>query len=145
MARPRIDLTGSKFGALRVFVSLGKGWWWCDCDCGGIRFLQHDEVRRKRTCGQDHRAPSRTPIGTRSGRLVVVEGSGSWVTCECECGNLLEMRSSTLKHRASCGCSRDGTSLRKGTAYDAASRRVFARKQYDAKARGLSFTLTQEE
>lgn len=62
MARPLIDLTGRKFGALTVVERYGtdhhgKVTWKCDCDCGYWTIVRGNNLAtgNTRTCGRDCR------------------------------------------------------------------------------------------
>ena len=53
MSRRLIDLTGKKFGTLTVIEYLGKSTWLCRCDCGTMKKVKGDNLRRGhvKTCG----------------------------------------------------------------------------------------------
>ena len=82
-----IDLTGQKFGKLKVIERdfskpKGKAYWICKCDCGTIKSIVGTDLRSGRTsscgCGialaaRNHK---RKLEGERFGRLTVIADSG---------------------------------------------------------------------
>lgn len=119
MARNGIDLTGQRFGMLKVLEkaeSSPKGGrrWLCQCDCGGKKVVLSSNLRRGTTksCGC---LTSSDLTNSKVGRLTVIEklneqdASRCWLwRCQCECGNEIKVRSSTLRKNEieSCGCKR---------------------------------------
>jgi hypothetical protein len=118
------DHTGRKFGRLTALYSIPerqgeKIMWACRCDCGQITtaIASHLTGGRIRSCGclqrewaSEHTFKDRK--GQVFGRLTVLEDTGKrknraviW-RCRCECGNIVEKLSTTLKNIASCGCYR---------------------------------------
>lgn len=132
-----IDLTGKTFGHLTVLENLGKlngakeYSWRCQCDCGQETIVKGISLRSGNTksCGchkydgiKRYNAmqseSAKIPIGTRFGKLIVVEDLGfapsyngaeknrRWYRCKCDCGNLKDYNGNSLKNgqRTSCGC-----------------------------------------
>lgn len=43
----RIDLTGKRFGRLTVIEYAGKSKWLCKCDCGTVKAMNGEGLRKK--------------------------------------------------------------------------------------------------
>lgn len=127
-----IDLTGQKFGKLLVISKdINKktnsgSYWICKCDCGKIKSVKSSSLRRGeiQSCGclrnqrvaEIKKQESEKLIGQRFGKLVVLsrsekKGSGGelYWNCQCDCGNIVEVRGHSLKRKdgnqtVSCGC-----------------------------------------
>ena len=128
-----IDLTGNKYGKLTVLYRDAErktnsgSYWVCQCDCGKIKSVKSSSLRNGeiQSCGclrnekvaQYKKQQSEDEmIGKRFGKLVVQKrsekkGSGGelyWF-CQCDCGNIIEVRGHNLKRKdgnqtVSCGC-----------------------------------------
>ena len=128
-----IDLTGNKYGKLTVLYrdterkTNSGSYWVCQCDCGKIKSVKSSSLRNGeiQSCGclrnekvaQYKKQQSEDEmIGKRFGKLVVQKrsekkGSGGelyWF-CQCDCGNIIEVRGHNLKRKdgnqtVSCGC-----------------------------------------
>ena len=128
-----IDLTGNKYGRLTVLhkdnerKSNSGSYWICKCDCGNTKSIKSSSLRRGeiQSCGclrnekvaQSKKQQSENEmIGKRFGKLIVQKRSekkGSngelyWL-CQCDCGNIIEVRGHSLKRKdenrtVSCGC-----------------------------------------
>lgn len=125
---PRLDLKGQKFTRLLVLEDVGRNkhkqvLWECRCDCGKLTVVVATQLRQGKTqscgCLQKEKASQNTSkdlIGKRFGRLKVLDEHGvkesedgsrrRWWTCQCDCGNVTEVRTSSLTngHTQSCGC-----------------------------------------
>lgn len=119
-----LDLTGQRFGKLVVlgidednkYNSSHKIQWKCQCDCGQICYKTTDSLKKPVKAANTQKACSKScgssiPIGTRFGRLVVLENIFEANTqtkskCQCDCGNIIITASYRLKNGAtkSCGC-----------------------------------------
>lgn len=128
----KLDLTGQRFGKLVVIESAescnGKTRWRCKCDCGNEKIAYTASLRcgQTKSCGcikQDglkkynlaQSEANKIPIGTRFGKLVVIEDIGfkphveghqrRFYKCQCDCGNICEASGNQLKgnHKKSCG------------------------------------------
>lgn len=116
--------------------SKGKILWSCQCSCGTIKDIRGSDLRSGKTlsCGclrnnrvRESKKSIQPKIGYREdltgqifNRLTVLEfdeettlinrqtgkGKFSWWKCQCECGNIVSVRSTQLKnnHTKSCGC-----------------------------------------
>lgn len=119
-----IDLSGSRVGSLMVLGPgqklYGSAAWVCQCDCGAVKTIAGDSLRRgaSKSCGCKRSAiTSKRSVkdltGRRFGRLLVDGRSGSirrkavW-RCLCDCGAATEVVSDKLLsgHTSSCGCAR---------------------------------------
>ena len=128
-----IDLKGQVFGRLRVIEkdqtkkSSSGSYWICQCECGKIKSIKSSSLRRGEiiSCGcyrieQAAKAKKEQSeqemINKRFGKLVVQarserKGSGGelyWI-CQCDCGNIIEVRGHSLRRKdenrtVSCGC-----------------------------------------
>lgn len=130
------DITGEKFGKLTVINCAGKldgknYFWNCQCDCGQIKPILGTSLRNGNTkscgCGkfdgfkkhnEQQTQETLIPIGTRFGKLIIVQSIGykpqyegavknrMWYLCQCDCGNICETHGNLLKSNAkiSCGC-----------------------------------------
>ena len=110
------------FGDLTVIdldhVDTNKATYWrCRCTCGNETVVRRDSLVSGRTtsCGCRKRGVERENlIGNKYGFLTVIDFDSNsdhrhkeayWV-CECDCGNVVTVRGSSLKsgHTKSCGC-----------------------------------------
>jgi hypothetical protein len=150
-----IDLTGQRFGKLVAISRAENGKnnstrWNCLCDCGNKTVISFTGLIRDRVesckCEKDL-------IGNRYGKLKVLEKSDKiyrkkwplWI-CQCGCGNVVEVRESSLKcgDIKSCGCSHKDIP-RKLLPGVWGFNQVFSRYQRRARRRGINFSLTEEE
>lgn len=128
----KLDLTGQRFGKLTVIESAescnGRTRWRCKCDCGNEKIAYTASLRcgQTKSCGcmrQDglkkynlaQSEANKIPIGTRFGKLVVIEDIGfkpyveghqrRFYKCQCDCGNICEASGNQLKgnNKKSCG------------------------------------------
>lgn len=116
------DLTGRRFGKYTVLCRADNHinpcghtnvMFLCECDCGMRRVVPANDLRKGncRSCGCRRFTESRK--GQRFGRLEVisdrkikdVDGRGKWL-CQCDCGNMCLVRTSSLTSgfTRSCGC-----------------------------------------
>lgn len=115
--RSLVDITGEKYGRLLVLKLLSKrrqnhyAMWECRCDCGNISNVAGSDLRAGgvNSCGCLRIIDL---VGQRYGKLIVLEltsdksrGSTIW-KCRCDCGNIVFIPSSSLRHNRtkSCGC-----------------------------------------
>ena len=122
-----IDLTGQRFGRLLVIhrdleskSNQPGAKWICRCDCGKEISVPAGRLKTGQTksCGcQRNKSVSNTPynlIGERFGHWTVLRkdpaksGDGSYFFCQCDCGNIKSISSSSLRNgfSTSCGCQR---------------------------------------
>jgi hypothetical protein len=114
------DLTGKRFGNLTVLYFSGhkqksrlRRYWHCKCDCGEELDVEISSLTSGHTksCG----CLSKNDLtGRRFGKLTVIEKDNYWskeygattYECECDCGNIKYIRSSSLVtgNIRSCGC-----------------------------------------
>lgn len=117
----KIDLTGQKFGKLTVikedepyYTSGGNKQikWICECECGNFISVTSSNLRNGNTesCGCI-RLPNLA--GKRFGKLTAISNCGKkgtlhYYTCQCDCGNIVDVRASQLIRGIvkSCGCLR---------------------------------------
>lgn len=123
------DLTGRKFGKLTVrcldeerTAQTHKGYWICDCECGGVKSIRADSLTSGKTtsCGCVLAAsrvgpkPSmmRDLTGQRFGKLQAIKPDDSitnrsqgiyWI-CQCDCGNTSSVRSADLVNGKTKSC-----------------------------------------
>ena len=114
-------LEGQRFGRLTV-IKRENNKWKCQCDCGNITFVDTNHLNQGHTqsCGclqkeKTSEASKVNRIGQTYGLLTVIEQDMEksypkcvvW-KCQCECGNIISVRSNNLVtgDTISCGCSR---------------------------------------
>lgn len=130
----KLDITGKKFGRLTPLYATternnqGLILWECQCDCGKIVKLPGSYIKRGRvlSCGclksdmlteRNIQSGIQIQIGDQFGLLTVIQKLGlrkqnsrdsqeSWSLCQCQCGNIIEVRDNNLKTGTtkSCGC-----------------------------------------
>lgn len=115
--RPRLDLTGDRYGKLTVIGRApdigGQAAWLCHCDCGNDTVVRMCDLRSGHTksCGCLARRQDLT--GRTFGRLTVMKRAGilgksaAWL-CSCTCHNEIVVRADNLLSGStrSCGCLR---------------------------------------
>ena len=130
----KINITGMQFGRLQVKGESkkrdcsGNVYWECACSCGTThvaagRLLRNGEIV---SCGCYHReiAGKSQQIdltGKRFGRLLILQRgktslvNGSYWICQCDCGNLKEIRQNSILQglTKSCGCLNKNTDKRR--------------------------------
>lgn len=127
-----IDLTGQTFGKLTVIDCAGKidgrrYFWNCKCECGNIKAILGTSLRNGNTksCGcnrskglvdynKQQSQEAMIPMGTRFGKLVVIEDLGMrpqveghnrrWYKCQCDCGEIKEVMGNLLKQGQTQSC-----------------------------------------
>lgn len=117
------DLTGKRFGRLVVEKRCeDSSKWICKCDCGNTTIVDtnHLNAGHTRSCGclqkdRTHEACFRDLIGEKFGLLTVLgldteksEPKKKYWICQCECGTIKSIRSTSLisGDTQSCGCLR---------------------------------------
>lgn len=115
-----IDLTGQKYNKLTVIERVESknrhSQWRCLCECGNETIVSSDKLKNGHTksCGCERNKNKIDLIGQKFGKLTVIADSGKrhngsmiW-TCQCECGNIKDVRADALKAGTtiSCGCLR---------------------------------------
>ena len=123
-----IDLTGQRFGRLTVIKKDAErktktgSYWICQCDCGKVKSIRSASLRDGsiQSCGcfrKEYLSKLKTEdlTGLKFGKLTVLTQSINrtndnrikW-TCQCECGNIVDVNAKDLKsfHTTSCGCIR---------------------------------------
>ena len=130
MAKPRLDVTGRRFGRLvaqEVIGSTHRGTVWrCICDCGNTKVVPIKDLRTGHTksCGCLNREKGwRGPIAVAQGNLIDMTGQqvgrlyvchlvrivgrrAAYWFCQCECGKTTVVRGDMLRKGEiqSCGC-----------------------------------------
>lgn len=119
-----VDLEGQVFGKLTVVEFAGyknhKALWLCLCECGNDKIILSDSLKSGKTkscgCFGNPSANKRTAdlTGQVFGKLTVVEFAGyrkrddgrnrAYWTCECRCGNTIEINSRNLMSGNSACC-----------------------------------------
>lgn len=116
-AKKHTDLTGKRYGRLVVMGSVrseeGRLMWQCQCDCGNVCAKTAGVLNAGlvSSCGCIRKSRA-VKVGDKYGRLTALEPTEKrscraiiW-KCRCECGNIIETRSTLLKNgqATSCGC-----------------------------------------
>ena len=120
-----LNLIGQRFDRLTVLEktdkrSCGSIVWKCQCDCGNICERSSNVLKRKQqhhSCGcfnheQISTLSKKDLTNMRFGKLIALEPtekrSGTCIVwkCQCDCGNIIEVRSNSLTtgNTSSCGC-----------------------------------------
>lgn len=98
--------TGQRFSRLVVLFRLGQKVT-CLCDCGKRVIVKRSNLGSGHTksCGCLHYGEPYI-VGKRFGRLVIVSVCGIRRTCQCDCGNVCNVRVDSLGQGTtlSCGC-----------------------------------------
>lgn len=116
------DITNQRFGRLVAIKptpnrdAQGSIIWECQCDCGNLTQVSTHALTGGNTascgrCGYRNHIISKKLIGQTFGKLKVIEktlrqdlnGEFFW-KCQCECGNLTEVRTSALTSGGTCSC-----------------------------------------
>lgn len=130
----KIDIAGQRFGKLVALEPTEKRKnglivWKFRCDCGNIHEIPGAWARagNSKSCGceknkglvkynQEQSEKNKIEIGTRFGKLIVIEDLGlkehveghnrRYYKCKCDCGNEIEVFGYCLKsgNTSSCGC-----------------------------------------
>ncbi len=168
-----IDLTGKKFGKLKVvkkdeeYSKKYKGgccYWECKCDCGETKSVRSDVLRKgiSKSCGC---TLNHVKIGDKIGKLTVTKklgkihprknnkgrGNSIYWECKCDCGSnkiiILSSHSIREGNHKSCGCllNPKGDKHPCYTGYKKLSGRFFNRIKVGAEKRGLEFNVTKEQ
>ena len=116
------DFMGRRFGRLVVIDraendKFGHRHWVCKCDCGNIKIVKADSLKRGHTqsCGCLHSEVVHSMkfidlTGQKFGKLTAesyhAESGKVYWKCKCDCGNYTTVVSQNLKngHTQSCGC-----------------------------------------
>lgn len=118
-----IDLTGKRFGKLTVLYrngqnKCGQAIWHCKCDCGREKDIVGTSLRKGLTtsCGCNKgQYQVKDLTGQKIGHLTILERAPNKIRngrsfvrwkCKCDCGNIIEVTSSSLRsgNTQSCGC-----------------------------------------
>lgn len=120
-SKPRVDLTGKKFGRLTPKEYVKGGKWICECECGNIIIVDTRNLNSGHTkscgCLQKEKASQNTydMSNYEDDNIKVLSRDGSdeqqiamW-KCLCKnCGNIFSTRGSSIRagYTKSCGCVR---------------------------------------
>lgn len=108
------NLLNQRFGMWTVIapaeIKNGVMYWLCRCDCGTVKAVSANNLKRGYSTCCGCVAPGRRSklIGAQFGKLTVISySSGEW-KCKCDCGNTIFAKSSKLLcgDITSCGCDR---------------------------------------
>ncbi len=147
MGRPRIDMSGKRFGKLVAMSPLkaaasGTIYWRCKCDCGNISTTDGTKLRKglTKSCGCLRRK-LKNEVGKKFGRLTVIglnriDKYAHW-NCKCLCGRELVVTGRNLRtnNTESCGCIRSENAGR-----NAAIRRYIKHAREDDRRFSLSIS-----
>lgn len=112
------DLTGKKFGYWTVLErdkekhNTRDVRWICQCECGTIKSVLGKYLRNQKSisCGCSKKIDL---TGQRFGKLLVLETLYNYdgrkratYKCQCDCGNIIYVKSASIYKTFSCGCSR---------------------------------------
>ena len=109
-SKPKIDLTGQKFGDLTVIDYAGHGKWNCQCSCGNTTTVFTSNLKNglTKSCGHrrnEKRKPTIDLTGQKFGDLTVIDyaGHGKW-NCRCSCGKTTTVVTTSLKNGMTKSC-----------------------------------------
>lgn len=109
------DLSGRSFGKWSVVKRVknstaSKGArYLCRCECGTEKevFGKHLRNGKSKSCGCSHK---KDWVGFRNGSLEVVSvdnrDDSTRLICRCDCGNVVDISTTSIYKQVSCGCSR---------------------------------------
>lgn len=108
------NLLNQRFGMWTVIAPAesrnGVMYWLCRCDCGTVKAVSADNLKRGYSTCCGCVAPGRRSklIGARFGKLTVISYSNGEWKCKCDCGNTICAKSGKLLcgDITSCGCDR---------------------------------------
>ena len=102
--RPKIDLTGQKFGDLTVIDYAGNKKWNCRCSCGKTTtvFTYNLQSGSTKSCGHNRRIDL---TGQKFGDLTAINyaGDGKW-NCQCSCGKTTTVATGALRSGGTKSC-----------------------------------------
>src|SRR5690606_4377246 len=114
---PSIDISGHQFGEWTAVVYAGNSMWLCRCSCGVERNVRGSDLRKgaSRCCGAAQHKNLKAPVGSRWGKLVVVDRLNKKAVCMCDCGGTRDVYASQLTSGQSvcCGCTLTGRRLQR--------------------------------
>ena len=100
-------MLGSTFRDLTVIKDLGNDRWLCRCKCGVTREVRGYDLRHPFS-DNAYKCKHAFNLGEKFGKLTVIgRKTGGICVCQCECGNIKEVRIGNLLNGSttSCGCS----------------------------------------
>ena len=118
-SKPKVDLTGKKFGRLTPQYYIKGGKWHCICDCGNELDVDTRNLNSNHTqscgCLQKEKASNNVKdmTGYEDENFIVLERDGSskqgtaYWKCLCKhCGNIFTTKGSNIRSKEiqSCGC-----------------------------------------
>lgn len=123
------DCIGKNFGMLTILDEFHKEntnkpiYCKCKCSCGNEKIILKSNIihNKSKSCGCVSKKYNDINIGDVFSRLKVIEKSnrtdkyyGKYWLCQCECGNIVEVKDIRLKegHTKSCGCLQKETMLK---------------------------------
>lgn len=126
MAQKLIDISGNKYGMLKVIEYVGNEKWLCKCDCGKNVYATGTALRkgRRTNCGCNKKTRLVDLTWKIFGRLTVLEidknnsSKRVYWKCKCDCGEVVSIAGNDLKsgNTKSCGCFRkENTKMTKTT------------------------------
>ena len=88
-----------------------KKYYICQCDCGNTKTVREDKLSSGSVvdCGCVRK---NSKLNVRYGMLTTIKKVGNTFSgsaiyqCQCDCGNIINVDSYTLKHKEDCGCIR---------------------------------------
>ena len=109
----QISILGKKFGNLTVIGMETPRKCTCKCDCGNIVHVSRSKLTNG-TFMDCSDVVTLDVVGKRFGRLTVISQNGSRCMCQCDCGNVIEIKYGRLSsgHTKSCGCAKTIRNIR---------------------------------
>ena len=108
MGKPKVDLTGQKFGEWSVIEYAGNHFWKCECSCGVIKNIQSYSLKTggSKSCGHNPRSSKLEDLtGKQFGEWTPLQyaGDSKW-KCRCSCGEIKVVAAYDLKKGKSRNC-----------------------------------------
>lgn len=112
------NIKNQKFGRLIAEEYLNNGKWQCKCECGNIKFVSGTSLRGGvvKSCGclRTHSDRQRDLSEYKINKITVISFSHTrklkqnrslrvW-KCKCDCGKIIELTTTEIKSKYSCGC-----------------------------------------
>lgn len=92
----------------------------CQCECGKIIYIRTQQINVQKSCGcalnlskkNNCTFKRKYPDGYKFNKLTIIDylgrakskGKHSFYKCQCDCGNIINIRTQQINVQKSCGC-----------------------------------------